>query len=201
MDRGLAAMTVSERFAQRVTGARFQDLSDAARTQAKIFILDSIGVAIADSSVERADGLLRIAAGWSDRREAQVGTFQSPVRARCSFHQRVADAQPGVMTACTSPYWFMPRHSWCLRRGRRHRPHSRPRRRHAEDCVRQAARSGQRHHAATSRGQSDAARAGRLQRALGDAFMRIRDAWLSLGFPSCSKVSSAICRCSRASGI
>jgi len=65
-------MNVAQRFAQHALGTRFADIPDNAVAQAKTFILDSVGVGIAGSSVEGADRLLRVAAGWGDRREAQI---------------------------------------------------------------------------------------------------------------------------------
>jgi aconitate decarboxylase len=57
-------MTAAERFADHALGVRFADLPDAAVARAKVYILDSLGVGIAGSSVEGGDGLLRVASGW-----------------------------------------------------------------------------------------------------------------------------------------
>lgn len=65
-------MTVAARFAAHVRNARFDDLSRDAVAQAKTFILDSLGVGIAGSSVPHAEGLLAIAARWGDRPEVSV---------------------------------------------------------------------------------------------------------------------------------
>jgi 2-methylcitrate dehydratase PrpD len=65
-------MTAAERFARHALGTRFEDLPDAAVARAKVFILDRIGVGIAGSSVDGGAGLLRVATGWGERREAQV---------------------------------------------------------------------------------------------------------------------------------
>jgi hypothetical protein len=47
-----AEMTVAERFAQYALGTGFEDLWDAAVARSKVFILDSLAVGIAGSSVE-----------------------------------------------------------------------------------------------------------------------------------------------------
>lgn len=60
-------MTAAERFAAHVRDTRFADLSPNAVAQAKVFILDSLGVGIAGSSVPHAEALLAIASGWGDR--------------------------------------------------------------------------------------------------------------------------------------
>lgn len=57
-------MTAAQRFADHALGTTFADLPDAAVARAKVYILDSLGVGIAGSSVEGGDGLLRVAAGW-----------------------------------------------------------------------------------------------------------------------------------------
>ena len=65
-------MTAAERFAAHALGVRFADLPARAVQQAKVFILDSIAVGIAGSSVEGADGLLAVARGWGSSADAQV---------------------------------------------------------------------------------------------------------------------------------
>ena len=65
-------MTAAARFAEHALTTRFDDLSPEAVRAAKIFILDSIGVGIAGSSVSGADGLLAAASGWGNRPDAQV---------------------------------------------------------------------------------------------------------------------------------
>jgi aconitate decarboxylase len=65
-------MTVASRFAQHALRTRFGDLSDTAVAQAKVFVLDSLGVGVAGSSVAGGDGLLRLAAGWGGGQEAQI---------------------------------------------------------------------------------------------------------------------------------
>ncbi|HTW68467.1 MAG TPA: MmgE/PrpD family protein [Acetobacteraceae bacterium] len=57
-------MTAAERFAAHALGVRFADLPEVAREHAAVFILDSLGVGIAGSSVEGGDGLLRVASSW-----------------------------------------------------------------------------------------------------------------------------------------
>ena len=59
-------MTAAARFAAHALDTRFADLPSIVVERAKIFILDSLGVGIAGSSVEGAEGLLRVAAGWGD---------------------------------------------------------------------------------------------------------------------------------------
>jgi aconitate decarboxylase len=61
-------MTAAARFATHAIETRFSDLSAAAIDRAKVYVLDSLGVGIAGSSVEGGDGLLRVAAGWGDAR-------------------------------------------------------------------------------------------------------------------------------------
>ena len=60
-------MTVfaASRFAEHALGTRFADLPPAAVGRAKVFVLDSLGVGIAGSSVEGGQELLEVAAGWS----------------------------------------------------------------------------------------------------------------------------------------
>jgi 2-methylcitrate dehydratase PrpD len=59
-------MTAAARFANHALETRFADLSGEAVERAKVFVLDSLGVGIAGSSVEGGEGLLRVAAGWGD---------------------------------------------------------------------------------------------------------------------------------------
>ncbi len=65
-------MTAAARFAEHALTTRFEDLSPEAVQAAKTFILDSIGVGIAGSSVPGADGLPAVASGWGNKAEAQV---------------------------------------------------------------------------------------------------------------------------------
>ena len=65
-------MTVAARFAEHVLATSFDELPSAAVERAKVFILDSLGVGIAGSSVPHADALLAIAARWGERPEVPV---------------------------------------------------------------------------------------------------------------------------------
>ena len=65
-------MTAAARFAAHAVTTQFTDLTPDAVAAAKVFILDSLGVGIAGSSVDGGDGLLAIASGWGSRAEAQV---------------------------------------------------------------------------------------------------------------------------------
>ena len=65
-------MTAAARFATHALTTRFQDLSAGAVNAAKVFILDSLGVGIAGSSVDGATGLLGTAHTWGSTAEAQV---------------------------------------------------------------------------------------------------------------------------------
>lgn len=56
--------TAANRFAEHALGTRFADLPPAAVERAKVFVLDSFGAGIAGSSVEGAEALLQVAAGW-----------------------------------------------------------------------------------------------------------------------------------------
>lgn len=57
-------MTAAARFAAHALGTRSADLPDAVIARAKVFVLDSLGVGIAGSSVEGGEGLLAMASGW-----------------------------------------------------------------------------------------------------------------------------------------
>lgn len=57
-------MTAAARFAAHALGTRFADLPAAAVERAKVYVLDSLGVGIAGSSVEGAEGLVQVASGW-----------------------------------------------------------------------------------------------------------------------------------------
>jgi 2-methylcitrate dehydratase PrpD len=57
-------MTAAEHFAAHAIDTRLADLPDAIRERAAVYILDSLGVGIAGSSVEGGQGLLRVASGW-----------------------------------------------------------------------------------------------------------------------------------------
>jgi len=66
------APVASECFARHALETRFENLSADAVAQAKIFILDTIGVGIAGSSAAGADELSRVGAGWGEGAEAVV---------------------------------------------------------------------------------------------------------------------------------
>src|SRR6185503_477407 len=70
-------MTAAARFAAHALETRFSDLPAAAIERAKVYVLDSLGVGIAGSSVEGGEGLARIAAGWG---EASVPVWGRAVR-------------------------------------------------------------------------------------------------------------------------
>jgi aconitate decarboxylase len=59
-------MTAARRFASHALETRFADLPAAAVERAKVYVLDSLGVGIAGSSVDGGEGLLRVASGWGD---------------------------------------------------------------------------------------------------------------------------------------
>ncbi|MGE0422389.1 MAG: MmgE/PrpD family protein [Reyranellaceae bacterium] len=59
-------MTAAARFAAHAIDTRFADLPAAAVHGVKTYVLDSIGVGIAGSSVEGGQGLLRVASGWGE---------------------------------------------------------------------------------------------------------------------------------------
>lgn len=57
-------MTAAAHFAAHALDTRFADLPDIVVQRAKVFVLDSLGVGIAGSSVEGGEGLLGVASGW-----------------------------------------------------------------------------------------------------------------------------------------
>jgi 2-methylcitrate dehydratase PrpD len=57
-------VTAADRFAAHALDTRFADLPAVAVEKAKVFLIDSLGVGIAGSSVEGGDGLMGVAAGW-----------------------------------------------------------------------------------------------------------------------------------------
>jgi len=62
----------SERFARHALETRFEHLSADAVAQAKVFMLDTIGVGIAGSSAAGAEELSKVAAGWGGGADATV---------------------------------------------------------------------------------------------------------------------------------
>jgi 2-methylcitrate dehydratase PrpD len=61
-------MTAAARFARHALETRFADLPATAVERAKVYVLDSLGVGIAGSSVDGGEGLLRVASGWGEGR-------------------------------------------------------------------------------------------------------------------------------------
>lgn len=59
-------MNAAAHFARHAVSTRFADLPPAAVDSVKVYVLDSLGVGIAGSSVEGGVGLLRLAAGWGE---------------------------------------------------------------------------------------------------------------------------------------
>jgi 2-methylcitrate dehydratase PrpD len=57
-------VTAADRFADHALDTKFTDLPGAAVERAKVFVLDSLGVGVAGSSVDGGDGLMHVAAGW-----------------------------------------------------------------------------------------------------------------------------------------
>jgi len=61
-------MTAAARFAAHALDTRFSDLPATAVDRAKVYVLDSLGVGIAGSSVDGGEGLLRVASAWGEAR-------------------------------------------------------------------------------------------------------------------------------------
>jgi aconitate decarboxylase len=59
-------MTAAARFAAHALETRFSDLPAAAIERAKVYVLDSLGVGIAGSSVDGGEGLVKVAASWGE---------------------------------------------------------------------------------------------------------------------------------------
>jgi 2-methylcitrate dehydratase PrpD len=68
--------TAAARFAEHALGTRFADLSSVAVERAKVFVLDSLGVGIAGSSVDGAEELLQVANDWGT---SPAGSAAAPV--------------------------------------------------------------------------------------------------------------------------
>ncbi len=62
----------ARRFAQHALATRYEDLSDDAVAQAKVFILDTLGVGIAGSTAQGADQVASANAGWGKGAEATL---------------------------------------------------------------------------------------------------------------------------------
>jgi 2-methylcitrate dehydratase PrpD len=92
-----AAPVASERFARHALETRFENLSADAVAQAKIFILDTVGVGIAGSSAAGSDELSRVGAGWGESAEAsRLGPRQKGARIDCGVPQWFSGALPRV---------------------------------------------------------------------------------------------------------
>jgi len=65
-------MTAAARFAAHALATRFEDLPPDAVAHAKTFVLDSLGVGIAGTSLGGGAGLLAVASGWGAVPEARV---------------------------------------------------------------------------------------------------------------------------------
>jgi 2-methylcitrate dehydratase PrpD len=77
----VSAPLAAERFARHALDTRFDHLSDDAIVQAKVFILDTLGVGISGSTAGGADGLRRAAGSWGAGEEAIVWGRQGRVPA------------------------------------------------------------------------------------------------------------------------
>lgn len=66
-------MSAATRFAAHAIDTRFADLPPEAVQRAKVYVLDSLGVGIAGSSVDGGLGLLRVASGWGGPAAAAWG--------------------------------------------------------------------------------------------------------------------------------
>ena len=78
-------MTVAEQFAVHAIDTCLADLPPEARQRASVYILDSLGVGIAGSSVEGAQGLLRVASGWGRAVSISLGPQGTGVRLAAAF--------------------------------------------------------------------------------------------------------------------
>ncbi|KAK6221983.1 hypothetical protein LQW54_001203 [Pestalotiopsis sp. IQ-011] len=63
---------LAERFASHALDTRFEDLTPDAVAQAKVFILDTLGVGIAGSSAFGADKVAQVGAGWGTGEETTI---------------------------------------------------------------------------------------------------------------------------------
>jgi 2-methylcitrate dehydratase PrpD len=69
---GPSATSLSERFAAHVATARFEDLPADALAQAKVFILDTLGVGIAGATADGAAALMAAARRWGSGADATI---------------------------------------------------------------------------------------------------------------------------------
>ena len=84
----------AEVFARHALATRFEDLSEEAVAQAKIFILDTFGVGIAGSTAYGADALAAASERWGTGAQA---TLWGRRGARASDHRRAAQRFPGAL--------------------------------------------------------------------------------------------------------
>lgn len=68
----MASRPIIDSLVDHVTGARWQDLDASARTRARVFLLDSLGVGIAGSSGAAVAPLIATLGGWGSGDEATV---------------------------------------------------------------------------------------------------------------------------------
>lgn len=78
-------MNAAAHFANHAVSTRFADLPAAAINSVKVYVLDSLGVGIAGSSVEGGAELLRIAAGWGEPTVAVWGRMASLSASAAAF--------------------------------------------------------------------------------------------------------------------
>ena len=73
-----AAPLASAQFARHALTTRYEDLSPDAIGQAKVFILDTIGVGIAGSTASGAAEIVATASGWGASDEATLSSVPLP---------------------------------------------------------------------------------------------------------------------------
>ena len=66
------APLLAEEFATHVLTTQYKDLTPDAIAQAKVFILDTLGVGISGSSAFGADAIINAGAGWGEKAEATL---------------------------------------------------------------------------------------------------------------------------------
>lgn len=89
-------MSAADRFANHALDTRFADLPAATVERAKVFVLDSLGVGIAGSSVESGDGLMRVATGWGAPAASVWGRATRLSAPAAAFMNAWQDAQSGI---------------------------------------------------------------------------------------------------------
>ena len=97
---------------------RPSDLPAAAVHSAKIYVLDSLGVPIAGSSLEGGEGLLRVASGWGDPPWVS-GSRGAPAPRGCGLRLMPGRCTTRNTTACMRQRSCMPWPPYCQRRWRR----------------------------------------------------------------------------------